>query len=96
MLLLTLRGYASRVSPRIQSCFIKLSKQDQAHFYARLDLFRNDSRHPLLNRHVLRGKWAGCFSISVTGDLRSIVDLDIANDKAKFLRIGTHHQLYGK
>lgn len=51
-----------------------------------------DSDHPLLNNHPLYGKWEGCWSINVTGDIRAIYKTE--GFIAIFLEIGSHGQLY--
>lgn len=71
----------------------KLPTREQEQLFKRMELFLENDRHPLLRRHSLKGEWAGCESLNVTGDLRAIVHVD--EGLATFLQIGTHHQLYG-
>lgn len=73
--------------------FVKLTKKLQEQFKKRRDLFISDRFHPLLDNHQLRGEYAGCRSINVTGDYRAVY-LEVAG-VAWFLRIGTHHELFG-
>ena len=47
----------------------------------------------ILRQHALKGKYLGTFSIDITGDVRAIFIL--INKDYRFLRIGTHSQLYG-
>ena len=60
----------------------------------RLRIFMENPQHPLLNDHALTGDWRGYRSIKVTGDWRAIYQ-PIATNKALFVDIDTHHNLYG-
>jgi mRNA-degrading endonuclease YafQ of YafQ-DinJ toxin-antitoxin module len=51
----------------------KLSIKFQDKFDERLKIFINDSFAPELNNHGLHGKYIGCRSINVTGDLRGSI-----------------------
>lgn len=72
----------------------KLQPKIKASFQERLEFFFIDKFHPLLNNHPLGGEFAGCRSIDVTGDYRAIFVEQ--GELVKFLRINTHHELYGK
>ena len=61
-------------------------------FKERRNLLFIDNEHPLLNNHPLHGKWKGCWSINVTGDIRAIYKVE--GFIAIFLEIGSHSQLY--
>lgn len=61
-------------------------------FKERRNLLFIDNGHPLLNNHPLQGKWHGCWSINVTGDVRAIYEVE--GFIAIFLDIGSHSQLY--
>lgn len=63
-------------------------------FADRLELFRSDPRHPLLNDHALTGDRTGYRSINITGDWRAIYEL-VSPDIMYFTDIDTHHNLYG-
>ncbi len=71
----------------------KLPRTIQDGFWERLQLFRENARHPLLHDHALTGEWAGCRSLNVTGDYRAIYVVD--GSTIRFLAIGTHAELYG-
>lgn len=77
--------------------FIKDSKrltvQQKEKLTARLKLFGQDELNPLLNNHSLNGKYLGCRSINVTGDLRDIFKKDGSN--IIFISLGSHSNLYG-
>ncbi len=74
--------------------FQKLKDAQQARFYERLDLFMRNPNDRVLRDHALKGKYLGCRSIDVQGDLRALYY--IQDDKIViFVLIGTHSQLYG-
>lgn len=72
----------------------KLPPKIRQFFRQRLELFLNDKFTPILDNHPLHGEFFGCRSINVTGDYRAIFVEE--NEVVTFLRIGTHHQLFGK
>ena len=59
----------------------------------RIDLFVNNSSHPLLRDHSLKGSQEGSRAFWVTGDVR-IVYQRIDNNTVEFLDIGAHNQVY--
>lgn len=61
----------------------------------RFEVFEEDPFHPLLRNHPLAGEFSDCRSINITGDLRAIYE-EIDFETIRFLRIGTHHELYGR
>lgn len=61
-------------------------------FLERKNLLMIDPNHSLLNNHPLHGKWQGCWSINVTGNIRAI--FRIQSSVAVFLAIDTHSNLY--
>lgn len=71
----------------------KLPKNIQGQFKERILLFQKDQYDPILNNHSLRGKYLGCRSINVTGDVRAIFMK--SGDKVVFMAIGSHSKLYG-
>ena len=70
----------------------KLSTKIRLRFTERLEIFRDDQFSPELNNHGLHGKYVGCRSINVTGDLRAIYE--VREDGVRFLEIDTHSNLY--
>ncbi len=80
----------------------RLFKKDWKHlqpkvkqaFRARFQIFRTNPFNPILSNHKLQGYYGGCRSINVTGDYRAIFVEEM--DSIKFLRIGTHAELYGR
>ena len=73
--------------------FNKLPDKSQRQFRDRLKLFLADQDHALLRRHALKGKYAGCYSINISGDLRAVFRYQSKNSVI-FSLIGTHVQLY--
>lgn len=68
-----------------------------ASFNNRLEVFKKDSFHPLLNNHELTGIYKGFRSINVTGDYRAIYRETIDEEGTRiiiFSYLGTHSQLY--
>ena len=65
----------------------------QNKFEERVFLFLQNIYHPLLNNHVLGGKWIGHRSINITGDVRAVFE-EINTTHIEFVAIGTHSELY--
>ncbi len=70
----------------------KLPVKFQDKFDERLKIFSQDSFDPLLNNHGLHGKYRGCRSINVTGDLRAVYE--VKEKGVRFLDIDNHSNLY--
>lgn len=70
----------------------KLTNQQKEKLTQRLKLFELDEFDPILNNHSLRGKYLGCRSINITGDLRAIFKKN--GDQVLFIAIGSHSKLY--
>ena len=77
-----------------EKSYAKLSQDIREAFKARRNLFLIDPDHPLLNNHPLHGKWQGCRSINITGDIRAVYKFE--GFIAIFMDIGTHDRLYDK
>lgn len=71
----------------------KLQVTEKNQFKERRDLFIVNPFHPILNNHLLMGKYKGYRSINITGDLRLIYK-HIDNDTVLFIEIDTHSNLY--
>lgn len=65
----------------------------QQEFYTRLKIFYQNPYATKLSNHPLKGKRLGYRSINISGDIRAIYKL-ISDDKAFFVEIGSHSQLY--
>ncbi len=59
-----------------------------------LILFKTNIRHPSLRTHKLKGNLSNTWSISVEDNIRLIYV--IKDNKAIFLKIGTHEEVYRK
>lgn len=57
-------------------------------------LFREDPYHPTLKNHPLHGELRGMRAISAGGDLRLVFYEETNHEKAVFLRVGSHKQVY--
>ncbi len=75
--------------------FERLPHKQREKFKERVALYEVNSAHPLLRLHALSGKYQGCWSIDVTGDVRAIYEYIPEDDVVLFVRIGTHSELYG-
>lgn len=73
--------------------FDKLGISQKNKFDQRFGLWREDPLDQRLRDHALRGKYEGCRSINITGDLRAIYKF-VSKDDVLFVAIGTHSQLY--
>jgi len=70
----------------------KANKKIKKAFYQRLQLFKQDSHHPLLRNHSLTGGYRKYRSINITDDWRAIY---LEEGKLiVFEMLGTHSQLY--
>jgi len=74
--------------------FKKIPASVQVSFTKRLELFVEDSTSPVLRVHPLQGKYAGYWSMNVTGDVRALYRKD-GERVIVFALIGTHSSLYG-
>ncbi|HRN96697.1 MAG TPA: type II toxin-antitoxin system mRNA interferase toxin, RelE/StbE family, partial [Candidatus Levybacteria bacterium] len=59
-----------------------------------LKLFTEDSKHPSLRTHKLKGKLSNSWSITIEGNMRMIYT--IKNNEALFFKIGNHDEVYRK
>ena len=71
----------------------KRTGKEREQLKERLGIFLNDFHNPLLNNHALNGKYSGCRSINVTGDLRAVFKIE-PGDIALFIDIDNHPNLY--
>ena len=86
-----------RFSRQFGKRYDKSSPKIKAAFDERLKIFFKNPYDPLLNNHLLKGKWSGYRSINVTGDWRAIYSTENSakgNTLIIFEMIGTHNQLY--
>lgn len=78
---------------QFQKQLLKLPQKQQTITRQRLRLFGADQQNVLLKNHALKGKYMGCRSISIGGDLR-VIYIEHSSALIEFLYIGTHSQLY--
>ncbi|OGE64742.1 hypothetical protein A3I48_04440 [Candidatus Daviesbacteria bacterium RIFCSPLOWO2_02_FULL_36_7] len=71
----------------------RLTDQQKDKLIQRLKLFGQDEFNPGLNNHSLKGKYLGCRSINITGDLRAIYKK--SSNEVMFIATGSHSDLYG-
>ena len=71
----------------------KLKPSEKEKFKFRLELLFIDEFNPVLNNHSLKGKYLGCRSINLTGDLRAVYKKE--GDILVFVTVGNHSNLYG-
>ena len=83
-----------RYLPKFKKQYKKLLPKMQIQFDERVQLFAIDPTHPKLKVHPLKGKYAGYWSMSVSGDIRALYIMD-GDSIVIFALIGTHSQLYG-
>jgi addiction module RelE/StbE family toxin len=72
----------------------KLPSKIQTQFDNRLKLFIKDQTDSRLRVHPLKGRYAGYWSMSVSGDFRALFRRD-GDEIIIFGLIGTHSELYG-
>lgn len=83
-----------RFRAKFKKQYAKLQPPIKKQVKDRIQLLIEEPTAYLLNVHSLKGKYAGLWSINVSGDLRAIYTYD-GDTIIVFLLIGTHSQLYG-
>lgn len=73
--------------------FKKLATKEKDKVKERLSLFKDDEFNPILNNHLLKGKYLGYRSINIKGDLRAVYKF--TQDSVIFVTIDNHSNLYG-
>jgi addiction module RelE/StbE family toxin len=73
---------------------VRLPKKVRRALGERLELFKSNPFNPILNNHMLHGKYEGYRSINITGDYRLIFEV-ISSDAIAVIDFDTHHSLYG-
>jgi len=56
--------------------------------------FQKNPYDPQLKNHALKGEFLGCRAISAGGDLRLLFRVQGRYERVKFVRVGTHTQVY--
>lgn len=73
--------------------FQKLPIEERGRFKERLRIFKENPYNDILHNHPLRGRYGGCRSINIAGDLRAIYKM-VKKEVFIFIAIGTHGNLY--
>lgn len=71
----------------------KLRLKGKERFKIRLKIFLQNEFDPTLNNHPLKGKYQGCRSINIMGDLRALYK-KITTNNVVFVAIDAHSNLY--
>lgn len=82
-----------RYLPKFKKQYKKLPYKLQEQFDNRLRMFLADPTSPALRVHPLKGKYAGYWSLNVSGDVRALYLIQ-GDTVIIFALIGTHSQLY--
>ena len=80
--------------PKFKKQYKKLPVKFQNQFDKRIKLFVVDSTNPKLRVHSLKGKFAGHWSMDISGDIRALY-LKRDEELIIFALIGIHSHLYG-
>jgi len=83
-----------RYLPKFKKQYKKLPPKLQSQFDERVQLFAVDPTLPKLKVHPLKGKYAGYWSMSVSGDIRALYIMD-GDTIVIFALTGSRSQLYG-
>ena len=73
--------------------FKKIKLSEQKAFEERIAIFIINPTDSVLNNHSLHGKYLGCRSINITGDLRAVFE-ELGDGVIFLLAIDTHSNLY--
>lgn len=83
-----------RYAPKFKKQYQKLPLKVQVQFDERVRLFAQDPTLSALRVHPLKGKYAGYWSMNVSGDIRALYRME-GEEMVIFALIGSHSQLYG-
>ena len=83
--------FTSRYKKRYRVLTTKLRNKVDA----RIALFIQDRFNPVLENHALTGEYKDLRSINITGDYRALYET-LGPNSVRFVRLGTHPELYGK
>ena len=74
--------------------YAKLPQKVREQFKEHVDLFARDPYNSILYNHPLNAPYAGCRSISITGDYRAVF-YHVNDSVVRFINIGRHPELFG-
>ena len=80
-------------SRKFDKKFTKLSEKIKNQHIEKIKVFVQNPYSSILNNHALHGKYLGCRSIDISGDLRAIYKIQASNI-ALFIDIDNHGNLY--
>jgi addiction module RelE/StbE family toxin len=80
-------------SKKFDKNFSKFPKKLKDQFIEKIQIFIRNPFDEILNNHALSGKYKGCRSINMTGDIRIIYEVT-ESGMAYFIKIGSHSELY--
>jgi addiction module RelE/StbE family toxin len=81
------------LSKNFEKQFKKLPKKLKEKVIAQLELFVTNPVDKTLSNHKLSGEWVTHRSINITGDIRTIYNIE-NKDLVRFVAIGSHSELY--
>lgn len=86
----------AKFSPLVQKEIISIQQKDKKlarRIEKQIQLFEENPKHPSLRTHKLSGNLEKMWSISITMSIRMVYIL-LDDEKALFVKIGTHDQVY--
>ncbi len=83
-----------RFNSRFKKEYQKSPKKIKTAFDTRLQIFKENPYHSLLNNHSLAGNYKDFRSINITGDWRALY-FEVSKEEIVFVVIGKHSKLYG-
>lgn len=78
---------------KFEKKFKKLSAKEKEKVNRRITLFAKNMFSAALNNHALKGRFFGCRTINITGNLRAVYK-KVGRDAYLFIDLGTHSNLY--
>jgi len=88
----------AKFSPLVQKEITIIWKRDRKlteKIEKQIELFEENPKHPSLRLHKLSGNVNNMWSISITMSIRMVYVL-VEKDRALFVKIGTHDEVYRK
>ena len=82
------------LSKNFEKSFKKMPRKIKDNTINKLDVFIINPMDESLNNHPLSGKFSKYRSINISGDIRSIYQINEDNNVAIFIDIGSHSKLY--
>lgn len=86
----------AKFSPLVQKDIVKIQEKNKKlakRIEKQIALFEEDPKHPSLRTHKLTGSLGNLRSISISMSIR-MVYIQLDEDTALFVKIGTHDEVY--